>query len=66
MGPRVRETNAFEVELYEPVETTLANNDFVDLVLEVLLFLLKSPSSASIRSTPKVTPKKVAAYSFDV
>ena len=59
----MRETNAFEVELYEPVETTLANNDFVDLVLEVLLVLLKSPSSAS---TPKVTPKKVAAYSFDV
>ena len=54
------ETNSFEVKRYAAVETTLANNDFVDLILEVLL---KSPSSAS---TPIGTPKKVAAYDFDL
>ena len=54
------ETNSYVVERYAPRETTLANNDFVDLVLEVLL---KSPSSAS---TPIGTPKKVAAYDFDL
>ena len=54
------ETNSFEVKRYAAVETTLANNDFVDLILEVLL---KSPSSAS---TPIGTPKKVTAYDFDL